>query len=152
MQGFDVESLIQIQCTIMYGSDSCLQRCRASNKLHGNFLLFCPGCRAPQPRRARPGGGEAAERGLRAAPSALRPLRLGHLRAQPSTLAFGLMRGGHSAVAGREQVRLDQDFPPGTSRPSRERQPGWHGPRVAPAGGGVWGCRGARTAQALLIN
>lgn len=40
MQGFDVESLIQIQCTIMYGSDSCLERCRALNKLHRNFLVF----------------------------------------------------------------------------------------------------------------
>lgn len=37
MWGFDVESPIQIQCTIMRGSDSCLERCRALNKLHRNF-------------------------------------------------------------------------------------------------------------------
>lgn len=46
MQGFDVESLIQIQCTIMYGCDSCLERCRTLNKVHRNFLspllLFFP--------------------------------------------------------------------------------------------------------------
>lgn len=40
MQGFDVESLIQIQCTIMYGCDSCLERCRTLNKVHRNFPFY----------------------------------------------------------------------------------------------------------------
>lgn len=40
MHGFDVESLIQIQCTIMYGCDSCLERCRTLNKVHRNFPFF----------------------------------------------------------------------------------------------------------------
>lgn len=52
MQGFDVESLIQIQCTIMYGCDSCLERCRTLNKVHRNFLsppLFLPLYSPPPP-------------------------------------------------------------------------------------------------------
>lgn len=34
-----MESPIQIQCTIMHGGDSCLERCRASDKLHRNFVV-----------------------------------------------------------------------------------------------------------------
>lgn len=34
-----MESPIQIQCTIVHGGDSCLERCRASDKLHGNFVV-----------------------------------------------------------------------------------------------------------------
>ena len=37
--GFDVESLIQIQCAIMHGPDSCLERCSALNKSHRNCLV-----------------------------------------------------------------------------------------------------------------
>lgn len=120
MHGFDVESLIQIQCTIMYGPDSCSQRCRALNKLHRNFLvsMLLAGGRdiSPHPRGLDPARAEppAADRLPRpAAPSsASSPLSRLPGVGSASSLAFGLKtRMARRRHDRREEIVLGVDFP-----------------------------------------
>lgn len=102
----------------MYGPDSCLQRCRALNKLPGNFLVsmlltegrdYLLGPRRLKPAQAAPPGGDLL---VPAGPAQLSP---GWDVWVSSSVAFGLKPRKARRQHRREEIALASACPRGLS-------------------------------------